>query len=174
MRSDLYTAPPRDTVRPQTQAPDGRPHQIGGCKTMRLGEGWLESCSDIWSLGTEPPQFVSPSLGRGNQTHPATPGAVRKHTPLFQLIYVAARSSHSTLSLAAFVTPLLLSSRKRPRKIFIFRIQPRTPDASERPELYPEERKHPLDCHRSPLNEFTYTLPHHTQLCQYLHATFIS
>ena len=24
---------------------------------MRLGEGWLESCSDIWSLGTEPPQF---------------------------------------------------------------------------------------------------------------------
>ena len=30
----------------------------GGCKTMRLGEGWLESCSDIWSLGTEPPQFI--------------------------------------------------------------------------------------------------------------------
>lgn len=29
MRSDLYTAPPRDTVRPQTQTPDGRPHQIG-------------------------------------------------------------------------------------------------------------------------------------------------
>ena len=29
MRSDLYTAPPRDTVRPQTQAPDGRPHPIG-------------------------------------------------------------------------------------------------------------------------------------------------
>lgn len=60
---------PRMLLKREPHSPPVLPRHInGGCKTMRLGEGWLESCSvescsDIWSLGTEPPQFVMCGCG---------------------------------------------------------------------------------------------------------------
>lgn len=206
MRSDLYTALPRDTVRPhirrlqpwtgiepvsapylgdaltavlprlicarsgnRTPLPVGIDTPTGVTKLTRLICGGSILTQHFKSRGfrdttllssrKRPPNFLKSAGTDLHRTWQRTSGrSVDTFPPAL---------SHNAMSP---LPPRKESTFSSTAHIFGYSPGRQTP---QRPEPYPEERKHPSNCHRSPLNEFAYTLPHLTQLCQYPRATFI-